>query len=85
MDDNFNYINDQRTIERLSRTNILEATLVFLPIRRHNHWSMATADMRIKMIYHEDPISGTHNDEGGDGPIILKHLLEDIAKHRGAI
>ena len=83
MDDNFNYIKDQRTIERLSRTKILDATLVFLPIGRHNHWSMATADMRTKRIYHEDSISGTHSDEGGDGATILKHLLEDIAKHTG--
>ena len=45
---------------------------------------MATADMRTKEIYHEDPISGTHIDEGRDGAMILKQLLEDIAKHTSA-
>ena len=40
--------------------------------------------MIMKKIYHEDPISGTHSDEGRDGATILKQLLEDIAKHTGA-
>ena len=42
---------------------------------------MATADMSTKKIYHEDSISGTHSKEGRDGATILKHLLENIAKH----
>ena len=84
MDNNFNYIRDQRTIERLGRTNILGATLVFLPIGRHNHWSMVTVDMLTKKMYHEDPISGTHSDEKRNGATVLKQLLEDIAKHTGA-
>ena len=37
MDDDFNYIGDQRTIECLVRTNILGANLVLLPIGRNNH------------------------------------------------
>ena len=60
----FNYIRDQRTIQRLGRTNILRATLVFLPIGRHNHWSMVTADMLTKKIHYEDPISGTFSVRG---------------------
>ena len=40
--------------------------------------------MRTKTIYHEDPITGTHSDEERDGATILKHLLDDIAKHTDA-
>ena len=45
---------------------------------------MATADMTTKKIYNEDPISGTHMNEGRDCATILKQLQEDIAKHIGA-
>ena len=72
MDDDFNYIRDPRTIARFGRKNILGLTLVYLPVGRNNHWSLATADMITKKIYHEDPISGTHSDEGRDGATILK-------------
>ena len=83
MGDNFSCIRDQRTIQRLGLTNILGVTLVFLPIGRHNHWSMVTADMLTKKIYHEGLISGTHSDEERDGVTELIKLLKDIAKHTG--
>ena len=84
MDDDFNYIRDQGTISRLGRRDFLRSTLVFLPIGRNNHWSMSTADMSTNKIYHEDPISGTHSNEGKDDATILKLLLKDMAKHTGA-
>ena len=59
MDNDNNYISDHRTIVQLSRLNLLEAKLVFLPIARQHHWSLATANMCKKQIYHKDPISGT--------------------------
>ena len=36
----------------------------------------------MKKIYYEDPKRCTHSDEGRDGAIIPKQLLEDIARHR---
>ena len=84
MKDNFNYIKNQRIKKRPSQTNILGATLLFLAIGRHNHWSMTRADMRTKNIYYVDQISSTHSDDERDGATVLKQLLEDIAKHTGA-
>ena len=68
----------------LSQDNILGSVLVFLPIGRHGHWSLATANLQTKQIYYEDPINGTHCDAGRDGGTILLKLLADMAKHTGA-
>ena len=83
MDNEFNYISDTRTIAQLGRANILGSTLIFLPIGRNGHWSLATANTQVKKIYHEDPISGTHSDAGKDGASIMLQLLADVAKHNG--
>ena len=68
----------------LSQFIILGSVLVFLPIRRHRHWSLATVNMETKQIYHKDRINGTLSDAGSDGGTILLKLLADMAKHTGA-
>ena len=83
MNNDFNYISNHRTIVQLSRLNLLEATLVLLPIARHNHWSLATANMHTKQIYQKDPISGTTTDAGKNGGTVLLQLLGDIANITG--
>ena len=39
MDDDFNYISDTRTIEKLNKIRLLESDTVSLPIGRNGHWS----------------------------------------------
>ena len=55
MDDEFIYRSDTRTITLLSRRNLFESDMVFLPIGRNGHWSLATADLRTRNIYHMIP------------------------------
>ena len=59
MDDDFIDIHDERIIAQLSRRHILRSQIVFFPVGRNGHWSLATASMRTRIIYHEDPISST--------------------------
>ena len=83
MDDDFNYIHDERTIAQLSRRHIFRSQIVFLPVGRNGHWSLATADMRTREIYHEDPISGAHGNRNKNGATIMLNLLADTAKMAG--
>ena len=52
MDDELSYISNQRILAQLSRTNLLESNMVFLPIGRNGHSSLATANMRTQNIYY---------------------------------
>ena len=38
INDELNYISNQRIIAQLSRTNLLDSNMVFLPIGRNGHW-----------------------------------------------
>ena len=68
---------------QLSRLNLVEATLVFLPIAQHNILSPETANMHTKQIYYEDSISGTHRDTGKYDCTVLLKLLGDIVNITG--
>ena len=83
MDDNFNYIGDQRTITQLSRRNLLESYMVFLLIGCNGHWSLVTADLRTQTIYHDDSIRGIHGTLNRNGATLLKDLLTDLEHHMG--
>ena len=84
MSNDFKYISDQRTIVQLSRFNTFGSILIFLLIVRHNHWSLAPANMQTKQIYYNDLINGKHSDAGRDGGKVLQQLTSDMAKHTGA-
>ena len=83
MDDDFNYISDLQTIIQLSRKNIFESDMVFLPIGRNGHWSLATADLRTRNIYHDDSLRGTHGTRNRNGATLLKDMLTDLENHLG--
>ena len=83
MDDDFNYICNQWTITQLSRINLLESNMVLLPIGRNGHWLLATADLRTRTIYHDDPVRGIHGTLIRNGATLLKDLLTDLEHHMG--
>ena len=84
MNDEFNYISDQRTLMHLSQGNILGSVMVFLLLGRHKHWSLAMANMQTKKIYHKYQINGIHSNASKDGGTFLLKLLVNRAKHKVA-
>ena len=83
MDDNFNYVSDLRTIKQLSRNHLFEGDMVFLPIERNGHWSLATADLRTRNIYHDDSLRGSHGRRNRNGTTLLRDMLTDLENHQG--
>ena len=78
-----NYISDPGILTHLSRADLFGSSLVFLPIARNGHWSLATADLRTHTIYHDDSMRGTHGTTGRNGATLLRDLLVDVARHMG--
>ena len=57
--------------------------MVFLPIGHNGHWSLATADLRTRTIYHDDSLGGSHGTLNKNGATLLKDLLTDLEHHMG--
>ena len=81
MGKNFNYQNDNYILSQPSRTNVLGTSLVFLSIGHNGRWLLATADLRLQNIYHDNFLSGTNGTPTRNGATILTGLLTDLEQH----